>query len=236
MDREGERSELNQGVLFYRVRRELNTEEASDSDDDSDGDGLGADPGEVSLGLGAHAGEAGGGGSGEGGSTSTLTNPTWRRIKAIDAEKYPAAAGLLTSPPRNKQELRSIVDASLRKADKASNPVHIKRVNRAQGAAVIEAPIEHDESEMERYARQLEVLYQEDAAHITGAGSLKGMGESLRSDSGTKRTRTAHDVLVAAQLQTGVLPERLLKRNEKVNKSTIAAVAEGGIMRTRAAC
>lgn len=228
VDREGERSELNQGVLFYRVRRELNTEEDSNSDDDSDDDGLGAGPGEVSLGLGAHAGEAGGGGSGGGESTSTLTNPTWRRIKAIDAEKYPAAAGLLTSPPRNKQELRSIVDASLRKADKASNPVHIKRVNRAQGAAVIEAPIEHDESEMERYARQLEVLYREDAAHITGAGSLKGVGESLRSDSGTKRTRTAHDVLVAAQLQTGVLPERLLKRNEKVNKGTIAAVAEGG--------
>lgn len=219
VDRDGERSELNQGVLFYRVRRELNTEEASDSDDDVYGDSFEGGGGAGSLGEGSYAGPSG--------ASSSLNNPAWKRAKAIDGEKYPAAAGLLSSPPRSKQELRSIVEASLRKADKASHPVHIKRVNRAQNAAEIDALVEHDETELQRYARQLEQLYEEDAAHVTGSGDTKGMGDSLRSDSPTKRTRAAQDVLVAAQLQAGVLPERLLKQNEKVNKATIDAAAEG---------
>jgi hypothetical protein len=198
-DHDVESSELNDGVLYYRVRNQLNVEDELDSDDDmpdananANNDSSNSDPG------------------------IDMAN----QKKGVDTDRYPSAASILTNPARSKQELRTFNAAAQRKASKSAHPVHIGRLKRTTKARDLEVQLEEDEPEYQ-YAKTLGELY----AAEDGSDS-KELGNSLAADA-KKQTRVAADFLLMAQLETGTLPERLFKQNEKINKTTLAAAAEG---------
>ena len=223
-DKEANYSELNDGVLLYRIQNELNTEQEMNSDDD--------DEDLTASGASSRSNSP----RKEAQDSYMYTSPERFHItkKGIDAKRFPHVASY-NLENRSKKEIKQLFAAANKKAENMADSVHMRRLRRAEDSKDIDLSI--DQSRRVEHYKQLELFHLE----LRPSPSTRE-DDTARDDATTEheeahhetfslsspaakiieRKREAADVLLMNQLESETLPERLLKDNEKITKAQLA--------------
>lgn len=223
-DSEGYFSELNDGVLLYRVQNEINKEQEEDSDDDDDLAAPGASSRKASPSL-----------RKDGADTLAPADGLHILRNAVDAKRFPNVASY-NLENRSKKEIKQLDAAASKKAEAVADSTHIRRLKRAEGSRGMNLSIEQSRraehyEQLERFHLELRpspgwrgqnntsAIEEHKAAHNDDMSSLLSTTSAANV---IERKREASDVLLMNQLQSETLPERLLKNNEKITKAQLA--------------